>query len=177
MNKDFTGSSAPEDPPSRHVEPLPERHRAFDERQAEERSCQFAGSLEQLGVGSVAPPRWMQAHLTECLSCLNDFARLQSLNFQPDPVTPRRWLGSRRPTPREEGVLEFVQGMGAFMLERKRFWLLPIVVIVVLFGGLIVADPRVSRGAVHLRALVASARIPIHLNAFERFGGLPRTCL
>jgi hypothetical protein len=137
MNKDFTESPSPEDPSSRHAEPLPEQHRVFDELQAEEGSCQFAGSLEQLGVGSVSPPRWMQAHLTECLSCLNDFARLQSLNFHPDPC--RRGLGSGRPTPAEEGMLDFVQGLGAFMLERKKFWLLPIVGIFVLFVGLLVA--------------------------------------
>jgi hypothetical protein len=35
-------------------------------------------------------------------------------------------------------MLDVVQELGAFMLERKTFWLLPIVVIVVLFGGLIV---------------------------------------
>jgi len=114
MNKDFTGSASPEDP------------------RARERSCQFTGSLEQLGVGSVPLPHWMQAHLTECLSCMNDFARLQSLNFHADPI------GRRRPTPREDGVLEFAREMGAFMLARKRVWLLPIVVILALFGGLVV---------------------------------------
>jgi hypothetical protein len=33
---------------------------------------------------------------------------------------------------------EFVQELWAFMKERKKFWLLPIVLILVLFGGLIV---------------------------------------
>jgi hypothetical protein len=33
---------------------------------------------------------------------------------------------------------EFVLEMWAFMRERKKFWLLPIVLILVLFGGLIV---------------------------------------
>jgi hypothetical protein len=33
---------------------------------------------------------------------------------------------------------EFVLEMWAFMKERKKFWLLPIVLILVLFGGLIV---------------------------------------
>jgi hypothetical protein len=33
---------------------------------------------------------------------------------------------------------EFVLEMLAFMKERKKFWLLPIVLILVLFGGLIV---------------------------------------
>ena len=33
---------------------------------------------------------------------------------------------------------EFVVELWAFMRERKKFWLLPIVVILVLFGGLIV---------------------------------------
>lgn len=114
MNKDFTESPSPEDPP-----------------------CQFAGSLERLGgVGSVSPPRWMQAHLTECLSCLNDFARLQSLNFPPDPV---RQLRSGGPSLTQDGVLHSVQELGAFMLEHKKFWLLPIVGIFVLFAGLIVA--------------------------------------
>jgi hypothetical protein len=34
--------------------------------------------------------------------------------------------------------MEFVLEMWAFMRERKKFWLLPIVLILVLFGGLIV---------------------------------------
>jgi hypothetical protein len=33
---------------------------------------------------------------------------------------------------------DFVLELWAFMRERKKFWLLPIVVILVLFGGLIV---------------------------------------
>jgi hypothetical protein len=33
---------------------------------------------------------------------------------------------------------EFVVELWAFMRERKKFWLLPIVLILVLFGGLIV---------------------------------------
>lgn len=33
---------------------------------------------------------------------------------------------------------EFVLELWAFMRERKKFWLLPIVVVLVLFGGLIV---------------------------------------
>jgi hypothetical protein len=33
---------------------------------------------------------------------------------------------------------EFVLELWAFMKERKKFWLLPIVLILVLFGGLIV---------------------------------------
>jgi hypothetical protein len=33
---------------------------------------------------------------------------------------------------------EFAQELWAFMRERKKFWLLPIVLILVLFGGLIV---------------------------------------
>jgi Family of unknown function (DUF5989) len=36
-------------------------------------------------------------------------------------------------------MLAFVQELGAFMLERKRFWLLPIVGIFVLFAGILVA--------------------------------------
>jgi hypothetical protein len=119
MNEDFIGSPSPENP------------------QAPEGSCQFAGSIEQLGVGSVSSPRWMQAHLMECLSCMNDFARLQSLSSHADPVG-RRWLGSRRPTHSETGVLEFVREAGVLMLERKKLWLLPLVVIVLLFGGLLV---------------------------------------
>ena len=34
---------------------------------------------------------------------------------------------------------EFVIELWAFMRERKKFWLLPIVLILVLFGGLIIA--------------------------------------
>jgi hypothetical protein len=33
---------------------------------------------------------------------------------------------------------EFVLELWAFMKERKKFWLLPIVLVLVLFGGLIV---------------------------------------
>ena len=33
---------------------------------------------------------------------------------------------------------EFLRELWAFMKERKKFWLLPIVLILVLFGGLIV---------------------------------------
>ena len=33
---------------------------------------------------------------------------------------------------------EFVAELWAFMKERKKFWLLPIVVVLLLFGGLIV---------------------------------------
>jgi hypothetical protein len=92
--------------------------KGLPERRDEERSCQFAGSVDQLGAGSVSPPRWMQAHLTECLSCLDDFTRLQRLGSRPEPVH-RRWLGNGIPAP-------------------ARFWLLPIVAILVLFLGLIV---------------------------------------
>ena len=34
---------------------------------------------------------------------------------------------------------EFALELWAFMRERKKFWLLPIVLILVLFGGLIIA--------------------------------------
>jgi hypothetical protein len=34
---------------------------------------------------------------------------------------------------------EFIVELWAFMRERKKFWLLPIVLILVLFGGLIIA--------------------------------------
>lgn len=112
MNRDFTGTPSPEDPPSRQG--VPEPHWALDERRVEEPSCRLAGSLEEHGVGLLPPPHWMQAHLTECLSCLNDFTRLQSLTGHSDPIR-RRWL-----------------------LEHKKFWLLPIVGLLVLFGGLIV---------------------------------------
>ena len=33
---------------------------------------------------------------------------------------------------------EFIVELWAFMTERKKFWLLPIVVVLLLFGGLIV---------------------------------------
>jgi hypothetical protein len=88
-------------------------------------------------MGSVSPPRWMQAHLTECLSCLNDFARLQGLNAHPDRVR-RQWLDSGGPVPTQGGTLDVLRELGGFMLERKKFWLLPIVGILLLFGGLIV---------------------------------------
>jgi hypothetical protein len=80
----------------------------------------------------------MQVHLTECLSCMNDFARLQSLSAQADLVGRQR-LGSRRPAQREAGVVELVREVGVLMLERKKLWLLPLVIIIVLFAGLLVA--------------------------------------
>lgn len=33
---------------------------------------------------------------------------------------------------------EFVMELWAFMKERKKFWLLPIIIVLLLFGGLIV---------------------------------------
>jgi hypothetical protein len=33
---------------------------------------------------------------------------------------------------------EFVRELWAFMKERKKFWLLPIVIVLLLFGGLVV---------------------------------------
>jgi hypothetical protein len=33
---------------------------------------------------------------------------------------------------------EFISELWAFMKERKKFWLLPIVIVFILFGGLIV---------------------------------------
>ena len=105
MNRDFMGSQPPED--SRHID---QRWYPF--------------------VDAVSPPPWMQAHLAECLSCLNDFTRLQSLG------APR--------SPGKDGGLQFAWGLGAFvelgafMLEHKKMWLLPIALILVLFGGLIV---------------------------------------
>jgi hypothetical protein len=35
-------------------------------------------------------------------------------------------------------MLEFAVELWAFMRERKKFWLLPIITVLVLFGGLIV---------------------------------------
>jgi hypothetical protein len=35
-------------------------------------------------------------------------------------------------------MLEFARELWAFMRERKKFWLLPIIMVLVLFGGLIV---------------------------------------
>jgi Family of unknown function (DUF5989) len=107
MNKDFTGPQWPEVP-----------------RHADQRACPLAGSFGELGVGPMSPPGWMQAHLTECLSCLNDFTRLQSLGAGRAPV--------------EDGRLQIVQELGAFMLEHKKLWLLPIVMLLALFGGLAV---------------------------------------
>jgi hypothetical protein len=93
-----------------------------DDPRRADRPCPFAGTFEQLGVGSGATPPWMQAHLTECLWCLNDFTRLQSLG-----AGRARVEDGRRP----------LAQLGAFMLERKSLWL-PIVVILALFGGLLV---------------------------------------
>jgi hypothetical protein len=106
MSKDVTGRRVPDDSLSG------------------QRSCDVAGSLDRLGAGAVPPPRWMQEHLTECLSCLNDFTRLQSLRGDPAGA----WVDR----------LESVRTLGTFMLTHKMVWLLPIIVLLVLFGGLIV---------------------------------------
>ncbi len=34
--------------------------------------------------------------------------------------------------------MSFISELWAFMLERKKFWLMPIVVMMVLFGGLVI---------------------------------------
>ena len=58
---------------------------------------------------------------------------------------------------------EFVLELWAFMRERKKFWLLPIVLILVLFGGLIVltqgsASRRSSTRCFERRQRIAGAR-------------------
>ena len=55
---------------------------------------------------------------------MNDFTRLQRLRGEPAVARVDR--------------LESVQTLGAFMLAHKMAWLLPIIVLLVLFGGLIV---------------------------------------
>lgn len=48
----------------------------------------------------------------------------------------REWLDGRQP---KEGTMsEFLMELWAFMRERKKFWLLPILVVLLLFGTLIV---------------------------------------
>lgn len=106
MNRDFVESHLPE-----------------DRRRGDQRSCPFARSLEQPGLGVVPLPPWMQAHLTECLSCLNDFTRLQSLGAGRAAVA--------------EGRLHLVRELGTYVREHKTLWLLPIVVILTLFAGLL----------------------------------------
>ena len=39
----------------------------------------------------------------------------------------------------EGDIVDFIRELGAFMVERKKFWLLPIVGILGIFGGLLVA--------------------------------------
>ena len=39
---------------------------------------------------------------------------------------------------RSEGSMSFLKDMAAFMLARKKFWLLPALVLMTIFGGLIV---------------------------------------
>ena len=102
MNNDFAGSPSPEDP------------------RAEERACQFGGSLEQLERRIGVPAALDAGAPTECLSCINDFARLRVSTFTPTPSA------AAAPTPRRMACCESYQEMGAFMLARKRVWLLPL---------------------------------------------------
>ena len=39
---------------------------------------------------------------------------------------------------RSEGMMSFLKDMAAFMLARKKFWLVPALVLMTIFGGLIV---------------------------------------
>ena len=49
---------------------------------------------------------------------------------------------------------EFIGELWAFMKERKKFWLLPIVVVLLLFGSLVGADAGFSGGTVYLYAVL-----------------------
>ena len=60
---------------------------------------------------------------------------------------------------------EFVLELWAFMRERKKFWLLPIVVVLLLFGGLIVLAMNLRP-----RGLLDAGT----LRAFKRFRGKDR---
>jgi DNA-binding NtrC family response regulator len=56
----------------------------------DERACLSVQVLDQLVVGSlpVAEATEVNRHLTDCLACLNTFARLQSLHESPAPRAP-----------------------------------------------------------------------------------------
>ena len=45
---------------------------------------------------------------------------------------------------------DFVMELWAFMKERKKFWLLPIILVLVLLGSSDRPDPRIGGCAVHL---------------------------
>ena len=45
----------------------------------------------------------------------------------------------------------------SYMRVRKKFWLLPILMMLFLLGGLLVPDPGLGAGAVHLHALLTCA--------------------
>ena len=51
--------------------------------------------------------------------------------------------------------MSFLNELWRFMRERKKFWLLPIFVVLGLFGALLVLTPGLGGGAVHLHAVLS----------------------
>ena len=89
MNEDVTVPRSPDDQP------------ALDHQPPEEHSCQFHDSLGQDALASVSPASMspsllVRTHLTECLSCLDDFVRLQRLAFPHASDTGARVSRGRR---------------------------------------------------------------------------------
>ena len=50
----------------------------------------------------------------------------------------------------------FLNEFWAYMKVRKKFWLLPVFMVMILLGGLLVLTPRVGRRALHLHAVLDS---------------------
>ena len=70
-------------------------------------------------------------------------------------------------------MVDLVRELGAFMLKRKKFWLLPIVGILGIFGGLIVLTEGSAICAIRLLALVAEPdRLPL-IGVVRPFQGGP----
>ena len=62
--------------------------------------------------------------------------------------------------------MDFLAELWRFMRVRKKFWLLPILVMMVVFGGLVVLTKGIGHCALHLHAvLVAPVRI-LGISAF-----------
>jgi hypothetical protein len=53
--------------------------------------------------------------------------------------------------------MNFLAELWRFMRVRKKFWLLPVLVMMVVFGGLVVLT-KGSAGTVHLYAVLADSR-------------------
>ena len=65
--------------------------------------------------------------------------------------------------------MEFISELWSFMRERKKFWLLPIFLVMALFGGAGRLDPGKRGRALHLHDLLIRRAHSRHLGVLSRF--------